>query len=96
MTWIREATNLDREKIREVNLRAFPESENKIVATLAVNLLSEETSPETFTLVAEIDGEVVGHIAFSPVTVDSNKTLTGYLLAPLGVTPEYQKCQIGS
>ena len=96
MTWIREATNLDREKIREVNLRAFPEGENKIVASLAVNLLSEETSPETFTLVAEIDGEVVGHIAFSPVTVDNNKKLKGYILAPLGVTPEYQKRQIGS
>ena len=96
MTQIREATNLDRENIREVHLRAFSEGENQIVAALAVNLLSEETSPETTALVAEIDGTVVGHIAFSPVTVDNNEKWKGYILAPLGVKPEYQKRRIGS
>jgi putative acetyltransferase len=38
----------------------------------------------------------VGHIAFSPVTVDKNETWTGYILAPLGIKPAYQKRQIGS
>ena len=76
-------------------MRAFSEDERRIVSTLAVNLLSEETSPETITLVAEIDGAVVGHIAFSPVTVDNNEKWTGYILAPLGVKPEYQKRGIG-
>ena len=64
MTRIREATNLDRENIRDVYLHAFSEGEKRIVAALAVNLLNEETSPETIALVAEIDGAVVGHIAF--------------------------------
>lgn len=96
MTRIREAMNLDRENIREVYLRAFSEAEKQIVSTLAVNLLSEETSPETIALVAEIDGAVVGHIAFSPVTVDNNEKWTGYILAPLGVKPEYQKRRLGS
>ena len=96
MTWIRTATKLDREHVRDVHLHAFSEGENRIVSTLAVNLLSEETSPETFALVAEIDGLVVGHIAFSPVTVDKNETWTGYILAPLGIKPAYQKRQIGS
>jgi len=93
---IRAATSLDRDEIRDVHLRAFPEGENQLVATLADNLLSEETWPETIVLVAEIDGTVVGHIAFSPVTADSNKNWLGYILAPLGVRPEYQKGGIGS
>ena len=96
MTRIRVATCLDRDDVREIHLCAFPEGEKQIVSTLAVNLLSEETSPKTISLVAEADGAVVGHIAFSPVTVDNNKNWKGYILAPLGVKPEYQKRQIGS
>lgn len=93
---IRAATSLDREDVRGVYLRAFPEGENRLVATLAVNLLDEETDPETISLVAEIGGGVVGHIAFSPVMADINKNWLGYILAPLGVEPEYHKIGIGS
>lgn len=45
-------------------------------------------------LVAEIDGQVVGHIAFSPVTV-SDGSLDWHGLGPLSVLPEYQKQGIG-
>jgi len=96
MTSIRVATSLDRDDVRDIHLCAFPEGEKQIVSTLAVNLLSEETSPKTISLVAEADDAVVGHIAFSPVTVDNNKSWKGYILAPLGVKPEYQKRRIGS
>lgn len=96
MTRIRAATSLDLERIREVHFRAFAEGERQIVSTLAVNLLSSETSPETVALIAERNGTVVGHIAFSPVTVDGNEEWKGYILAPLGVTPEYQGLKIGS
>ena len=96
MTRIRVATGLDRNDVREIHLCAFPEGEKQIVSTLAVNLLNEETSQKTISLVAEADGAVVGHIAFSPVTVNNNKNWKGYILAPLGVKPEYQKRQIGS
>ena len=96
MTRIRVATSLDCDDVREIHLCAFPEGENQIVSTLAANLLGEETSPKTISLVAEADGAVVGHIAFSPVTVDNNMSWKGYILAPLGVKPEYQKRQIGS
>jgi putative acetyltransferase len=96
MTRIRVATNLDRDEVRKIHLCAFPEGEKQIVSTLAVNLLSEETSPKTISLVAEADGAAVGHIAFSPVTVNNNKSWKGYILAPLGVKSEYQKRQIGS
>jgi putative acetyltransferase len=96
MTCIRVATSLDREDVREIHLCAFPEGEKQIVSMLAVNLLSEEISPKTISLVAEADGAVVGHIAFSPVTVNNNKSWKGYILAPLGVKLEYQKRQIGS
>lgn len=96
MTLIREATNLDYVHIRDIHLHAFDKEEAESVATLASNLLNEETSPKTLTNVAEIDGVVVGHIAFSPVTFNSDKKLKGYILAPLAVKPEYQKHRVGS
>ncbi len=67
-----------------------------MVATLAIDLLSEATSPETISLLAETDGQVIGHIAFSPVTADNHGEWVGYILAPLGVMPGHQKRRIGS
>lgn len=45
---------------------------------------------------AETEGIVVGHVAFSPVIIDSDEDSQGYILAPLGVKPDHQKRRIGS
>ncbi len=45
-------------------------------------------------LVAEMDGRVIGHIAFSPVTL-SDGTQDWYGLGPVSVLPEYQRQGIG-
>ena len=93
---IRIATSLDRDDVRGVHLSAFPEGESEIVSKLAVNLLSEETTPQTISLVAETEGAVVGHAGFSPVTIGTNENYQGYILAPLGVKSDYQNRRIGS
>ena len=94
---IRAATRQDSEAIRNVHLRAFPEGEQQKIAAVAVKLLHEETTPETISLLAEVDGATVGCIAFSPTAaLADNASWTGYILAPLAVKPEYQKRQIGS
>jgi len=49
----------------------------------------------TISLVAEVDGRVVGHIAFSPVTI-SDGTTNWYALGPVSVLPDYQGCRIGT
>jgi putative acetyltransferase len=48
----------------------------------------------TLSLVAEVDGRVVGHIAFSPLTI-SDGTPHWYGLGPVSVLPEYQQQGIG-
>lgn len=45
-------------------------------------------------LVAEVEGRVVGHIAFSPVCI-SDGTSDWYGLGPVSVLPEYQRQGIG-
>ena len=93
---IRIATNLDRDAIHDVHLTAFAREERGIVSRLAANLLAEETTPPTISLVADVDGVIAGHVAFSPVTIDGNEKFHGYILAPLGIKPDYQQRGIGS
>ena len=45
-------------------------------------------------LVAETDGRVIGHIAFSPLTI-SDATHDWYGLGPVSVLPEFQRQGIG-
>lgn len=48
-------------------------------------------------LVAEIDGRVVGHIAFSPVEIEAGSgPVAGLGLAPVSVVPDLQGRGIGS
>ena len=49
----------------------------------------------TISLVAEMDGRVVGHIAFSPVAM-SDGSQGWYGLGPVSVLPEYQRQGIGN
>ena len=93
---IRTATHLDRDAIRGIHLAAFAEEERDTVSALAINLLQEDSTPPTLSLVAENDGRIVGHIAFSPVKIGTNNNLRGYILAPLAVEPEYQNQRVGS
>jgi putative acetyltransferase len=96
MMRIRAATSQDSEAIRNIHLRAFSADERWKIATLAVNLLLAETTPETISLIAEADGAAVGCIAFSPASIADNTSWSGYILAPLAVKPECQRRRIGA
>jgi putative acetyltransferase len=49
----------------------------------------------TISLVAELDGRIVGHIAFSKATF-SDGSQNWYMLGPVSVTPELHRQGIGS
>ena len=93
---IRIATTHDGDAIRQLYWSAFTEEENESVATLAVELLDENSALPIIALVAEMEGAVVGHVAFSPVTIDNHAAIQAYILAPLAVRPGVQKQCIGS
>lgn len=93
---IRTTTQDDADAVRKVYELAFPESERDLVSRLAGELLSAAASSPILSLVAEVDGHVVGHIAFSPVTSRDTREPIGYLLAPLAVCPDHQRRGIGS
>lgn len=54
-----------------------------------------ESGKLTISLVAEVDGTIVGHVAISPVSI-SDGTSDWYGLGPISITPAYQGQGIGS
>lgn len=93
---IRIATNQKRDAIERVYSSAFAKDESDPVARLALDLLSENTTPPTISLIADTDDSVVGHVAFSPVGIADSEACQAYILAPLAVKADYQKRGIGS
>ena len=91
---IRSETKADIGVITQMTVAAF--------ATLEISNHTEQFIVEalrsagalTLSLVAEVDGRVVGHIAFSPVVI-SDGTKDWYGLGPVSVLPEYQRSRIG-
>jgi putative acetyltransferase len=51
----------------------------------------------TLSAVATLDGEIVGHIAYSPVTIESDRgSFNALALAPMAVLPDWQRQGVGS
>ena len=91
---IRPETSRDFDGIRELNIVAFrghPYSHQ--TEHLIVEALREARALE-LSLVAESDGEVVGHIAFSAAEV-GNSSKGWFLLGPVAVQPAHQGEGIG-
>ena len=91
---IRSETDADVSAITEVTVAAFKtlkisnHTEQFIIAALRA------AKALTVSLVAEMDGRVIGHIAFSPVTI-SDGTRNWYGLGPVSVLPAYQRQGVG-
>ena len=91
---IRDETTSDIEAISKVTIAAFQNHPiSNHTEQFIINAL-RDANALTISLVAEVDGQVVGHIAFSPVTI-SDGSLNWYGLGPVSVLPEYQKQGIG-
>ena len=91
---LRKETVADVEAITEVTIAAFKNHQiSNHTEQFIINAL-RDANALTISLVAEIDGRVVGHIAFSPVII-SDGTKDWYGVGPVSVLPDYQKQGIG-
>jgi putative acetyltransferase len=92
MTNIREETPEDFRAVRRVNELAFGRPQE---ATLVEAL--KDKADSYLSLVAEAEGQIVGHIFFSPVTIESGEGAhDAFALAPMAVLPEFQGRGVGS
>lgn len=92
---IRKETRSDIEAITEITKLAFKDhpysrqTEQFIITALRC------AGDLTLSLVAQEDDQVVGHIAFSPVTF-TDGTENWFGIGPFSVSPEYQRQGIGT
>ena len=91
---IRNETYADVSTITEVTVAAFKTLEISNHTEQFIIEALRAAKALTLSLVAEVDGRVVGHIAFSPVAI-SDGTRNWYGLGPVSVLPEYQRRGIG-
>ncbi|MBM3803552.1 MAG: N-acetyltransferase [Acidimicrobiia bacterium] len=90
MIEIRREKPEDRDAIHRLNLAAFDHGPE---AFLVDRLRA--SCKEYLAFVAVEDGEIVGHILFTPATIDSSAAV-GRGLAPMAVLPSHQRKGIGS
>jgi putative acetyltransferase len=88
---IRSEAASDREAVFRVEREAFGRDvEARLVEAL------REAGKVLLSLVAERNGEVVGHILFTPMTIESGDVShAAVCLGPLAVAPAYQRQGIG-
>jgi len=93
MVEIRPERPAERTAVRRVNEAAFAGADEADL----VDRLRESAGADYLARVAVLDDEVVGHIVFSPVTLDPPRPdldLRG--LAPMAVLPAHQRTGIGT
>jgi putative acetyltransferase len=91
---IRDEKPADIPVISEVTVAAFEALEISDHTEQFIVEALRSAKALTVSLVAEVDGHVVGHIAFSPVTM-SGGTKNWYGLGPVSVHPDFQRKGIG-
>lgn len=89
---IRSETAADRGVIHDVNAAAFGrDGEADLVDALRA------AGALVVSLVADVEGMIVGHVAFSPVRIERAPESSCFVgLAPVAVLPEYQRRGIGA
>jgi putative acetyltransferase len=88
---IREENSADFECIRHVNIDAFPtQAEADLVESLRIS------ANPFISLVAERENHTIGHILFTPVTLENGKNLHLMGLGPMAVLNQFQNQGVGA
>lgn len=89
---IRPESSADHDAIAQLNRAAFEsDAEAKLVDALRDGRFLD------LSLVGEIDGQIVGHICFSPALIRGTSAIwQATSLAPMAVLPEHQRQGLGS
>lgn len=93
---IRVSTESDRSAIDGIHMSAFGQRHGPDTVELVNGLLEDETAKPLLSLVAEKNGELVGHILFTTAGLHpANQETSIRILAPLAVSKEAQDEGIG-
>lgn len=91
---IRNETDADLAAITDVTISAFRTLEISHHTEQFVISALRAAKVLTVSLGAELDGQIIAHIAFSPISI-SDGTQNWFGLGPVSVLPEYQRQRVG-
>ncbi len=94
MKGIRESTEADLQSIFHVVRSAFPDEQGDEISDLTRELLRDPSAKPYLSLVAEQNEQLVGYVLFTRVEIVGQE-IPATILAPLAVSPEYQRQGIG-
>ena len=92
---VREEQYDDIQSIHAVTRSAFLEEVYSSHAEHFIVTALRNSGALYISLVAELDGQIIGHVAISPVSI-SDGAVEWFGLGPISVLSEYQKQGIGS
>lgn len=93
---VRETTQVDWPAIVAVLGGAFAEAEGQEIVELVAGLLTDPTARPLCSLVATVEGRVVGHILFTATRIESDAgDSPAAILAPMAVHPDWQGRGVG-
>jgi len=95
---IRKETLVDYKSVFDLTQKAFEtlEISDHDEGQLVEKLRKAPTFIDELSLVAELDGELVGHILFTPMLIENgDEKYHSLILGPVSVLPEFQKRGIG-
>lgn len=93
---LREELPGDGQAVRDVQLQAFGDH-GQVVADMVDSVRDTTTAAGRLSLVAERDGQIIGHVMFTSGLLDADRRLVEvYVLSPLAVMPEFHRRGIGS
>lgn len=92
---IRRSEASDRAAIRAVHASAFGREQGQEIVELVDGLLADPTARPLLSLVAEMDGNLAGHVLFTAAKIGSSPEVSVRILAPLAVSTDYQDMGVG-
>jgi putative acetyltransferase len=92
---IRSETAADGSAIRSLTGAAFDGVEHSSQTEAAIVDALRDAGALALSLVAERQGRIIGHVAFSPVEVDG-RDIQWFGLGPISVLPELQRTGVGA
>ena len=90
---IRQETEADYKAIYELNQQAFGQDNE---SQLIEKIRSGNTFIPGLSIIAELEGKIIGHILFSKIEIQGSSTFPSLALAPMAVHPDFQKKGVGS
>jgi predicted N-acetyltransferase YhbS len=91
---IRNETTKDIEAVESVTAAAFRNAAHSSHTEQFIVKALRAAGALTVSLVAEVDGAVIGHVAASPISISGHSGWHG--LGPLSVVPDFQRRGVGT